>query len=267
MSVQVNNAAAQDRVDTVSKAFAGQNIFISGAANGLGRALALGLAADGATVGIADIDGPALQATADAVAAAGGAVHAYVGDLSIGIEFQRIGELFAKQVGGLNAVINNASLLVYEPIAEVTEDTLDRMLGAGFKSAVWGSQLLIRHRKRDVQVSIINFSSPVAFKGYPNSSIYSAIKCATTGLTRTLAAELGPQGIRVNALAPGSVPTPGALKYVSAEEYKRRTATIPLRRLGHADDVVAAARFLLSDNASFVNGTVLCVDGGIIASA
>lgn len=250
----------------MSKAFAGQNIFISGAAMGLGRALALGLAADGAAVGIADIDEAALKSTADEIAAAGGRAHSYVGDLSVCGEFRRIGDQFARQVGGLNAVINNASLLIYEPIAEVSEATLDRMLGAGFKSAVWGSQLLIRQRKPNVQVSIINFSSPVAFKGFPNSAIYSAIKCATTGLTRTLAAELGPLGIRVNALAPGSVPTPGALKYVTAEEYKRRAATIPLRRLGQEEDVVAAARFLLSESASFINGAVLCVDGGIVAS-
>jgi len=250
----------------VTKAFDGQNFFISGAAKGLGRALAQGLAADGATIGLADIDRLALESTLAEIRAAGGSAHAYVADLSSRAEFERVGDDFARQVGGLNAVINNASLLVYEPIAEVSEETLDRMLGAGFKSAVWGSQLLIRHRKRDVPVSIVNFSSPVAFKGFPNSAIYSAIKCATTGLTRTLAAELGPQGIRVNALAPGSVPTPGALKYVTAAEYQRRAASIPLRRIGREQDVVAAARYLLSDGASFVNGTVLCVDGGIVAA-
>lgn len=245
----------------------GKSCFISGAAKGLGRAIAIGLAAAGAKVGIADIDAETLKKTTEEIKAAGGDVLSWAGDLSSYKEFHRIGDAFAEASGGIDVMVNNASLLVYEPITDVTEETLDAMLGAGLKSVVWGTQLLVKHRKPEVTANIINFSSPVVFKGYPTTAIYSALKHAATGLTKTLAAELGPQNIRVNAVAPGSVPTPGALKYVDDKEYARRSATIPLRRLGHEDDVVNAIKFLISDEASFVNGTVLNVDGGIIASA
>ena len=110
------------------------------------------------------------------------------------------------------------------------------MLGAGFKSAIWGSQALVRHMRPEVGGSIINLSSPVVVRGYPNTLVYSAIKSAVTSLTRTLAAELGPRKIRVNAVAPGSVPTPGALGLNDAAEYERRARTIPLRRLGRESD-------------------------------
>ena len=247
--------------------FAGRSFFISGGGQGLGRAVALGLAACDAIVGVADIDAKLLEEVTETIGAAGGQVHTYVCDCGDRARFREASAAFAKTASGLNGVINNASLLIYEPIESVTEDTVDRMLGAGFKSAVWGSQALLEHRKPDIVASIINFSSPVAFRGYPNAAIYSAIKSATTSLTRTLAAELGPKGIRVNAIAPGSVPTPGALKYVDEKEYARRAATIPMRRIGREQDVVDGIKFLLSDAAVFVNGTVLAVDGGIIAAA
>jgi meso-butanediol dehydrogenase / (S,S)-butanediol dehydrogenase / diacetyl reductase len=247
--------------------FSGRSYLISGGGKGLGRAIAIGLASLGATIGIGDIDAEALQECERTIAGAGGRIHTYCADLSRQDAFREMGDAFAATVGGLDGMINNASYLVYEPLESIAEDTLDRMLGAGFKSAVWGSQVLLKHRKPGVAASIINFSSPVAFKGYPMTAIYSAVKSATTSLTRTLAAELGPQNIRVNAIAPGSVPTPGALKYVDAAEYARRAATIPMRRLGREEDVVAGIKFLLSDAAAFVNGAVLAVDGGIIAAA
>jgi NAD(P)-dependent dehydrogenase (short-subunit alcohol dehydrogenase family) len=140
------------------------------------------------------------------------------------------------------------------------------MLGVGIKGAIWGTQILLAHMQPDRGGAIVNMTSPVAGRGYPNTSIYSLVKGALVTLTKTLSAELGPKGIRVNAVAPGSVPTPGALGLNDKTEYERRARTIPLRRLGHEDDNAQAVAFLLSREASFINGAILNVDGGIAAA-
>jgi NAD(P)-dependent dehydrogenase (short-subunit alcohol dehydrogenase family) len=244
-----------------------QVVLITGAGRGLGRSAALHLARCGAIVGVADIDGANAEETASKVTAAGGKAHSFACDVAGQQAFADMAADFAQRCGRIDAVINNAAVLKYEPLESVTEETVDRMLGAGFKSAVWGSQALVRHMRRDIGGSIINMSSPVVVKGYPNTLIYSAVKSAVTSLTRTLAAELGPRKIRVNAVAPGSVPTPGALGINDAAEYERRARTIPLRRLGRESDNDKAVAFLLSRDAEFINGAILNVDGGIAASA
>jgi NAD(P)-dependent dehydrogenase (short-subunit alcohol dehydrogenase family) len=242
-------------------------VLITGAGRGLGRNAAQHLATCGATVGVVDINAGACKETADLIKAGGGKAFSYSGDVSHRDAFLEMAAAFTRECGRIDAVINNAMLLRYEPIEEVREEILERMIGAGLKASVWGAQALLQHMDPQRGGSLINMASPVVNRGYPNTAIYSAVKGAVASLTRVLAAELGPRGVRVNAVSPGSVPTPGALGMVSKEEYERRARTIPLRRLGREQDNANAIAFLLSEEAAFINGEILNVDGGIAATA
>ncbi len=246
--------------------FDGRPILISGAGRGLGEGIARQLAAEGAIVGVADINGETAHAVTRSINDAGGRAHAYEADLGRRDAFFHVAKEFARDAGPLRAVVNNASVLVYEPIEQVTEETLDRMLSAGLKSVFWGVQAFLAHRNENSTGNILNYSSPVAYRGRPNTGAYTTIKAGIAGLTKVLAGELGPRGVRVNAIAPGSVPTPATEGFVTPEQYAERAKHIPLRRNGTPEDVARAVSFLLSDEAEFINGAMLAVDGGIIAA-
>jgi meso-butanediol dehydrogenase/(S,S)-butanediol dehydrogenase/diacetyl reductase len=243
-----------------------QYVLISGAGRGLGRSVAQHLAACGAVVGVSDIDIASCEETARLVREAGGQAHSYPGDLGKRETFLSIGNDFAKVGSRIDAVVNNAALLRYEKVDDVTAENFEKMVNIGLGGVVWGTQVLLAHYNAERGGAIINMASPVAYKGYPTTAIYSSIKGAIVAITHTLAAELGPRNVRVNAVAPGSVPTPGAVQLNDRAEYERRARTIPLRRLGREEDNAHAIAFLLSREASFINGTVLHVDGGIAAS-
>ena len=243
-----------------------RSILITGAGRGLGRSMAEKLARCGATIAVIDLDVANCDAVADGIRAAGGKALSYAADVSVREQIMAVAAQFAAHSGRIDAVINNAMLLRYEPVEKVTEESLNRMVGIGINGSMWGTQALIAHYDPARGGAIINMASPVAEKGFPNTSAYSLVKGAIVTLTKVLAAELGPRGIRVNAIAPGSVPTPGALGLNDKAEYERRTRTIPLRRLGTEDDNAEACAFLLSNEAAFINGEILHVDGGIAAA-
>ncbi|MFM1886702.1 MAG: hypothetical protein RL026_1859 [Pseudomonadota bacterium] len=244
----------------------GKAVLVTGAGRGLGRSMALKLARCGASLAVVDLDGVAAEAVAGEIRDGGGKARAWTCDVGDRGAFMAVAAEFAAQEGRIDVVVNNAMLLRYEPLENITEDVLDRMVAVGIHGSVWGAQALLAHHDPARGGAIINMASPVVNRGFANTAAYSMVKAAIASLTKVLAAELGPRGIRVNALSPGSVPTPGALGLNDKAEYERRTRTIPLRRLGSEDDNAEACAFLLSAEASFIHGEILNVDGGISAA-
>jgi NAD(P)-dependent dehydrogenase (short-subunit alcohol dehydrogenase family) len=238
---------------------------VTGAGQGIGRAAALRLASDGYHVIAADRDAASASQTAAAVTALG------YGGISLTLDVtdrSAVLDAFASiagTAGRIDAVVNCAMWLRYAPITEMDEDLVDGMLAVGLKSLVWTTQAALPAMRAQGGGAFVHMSSPAATKGVPGSALYSAVKGAVTSLTRQQALELAPDGIRVNGVIPGAVPTRGARRVVDDAGYETRRRMTPLGRLGTPEDIAAGISYLLSEDASFVTGHLLAVDGGVLA--
>ncbi|WP_293902027.1 glucose 1-dehydrogenase [Phenylobacterium sp.] len=245
---------------------AGRVALVTGASRGLGRAAAELLAAEGCAVAVVDLKAHWAESAAEAIGAAGGRAIGLGCDVSDRAALQQALEATAREFGRLDVLVNNAMWNRYEPIGAISPATMDRMLGVGFEAVVWGIQLAAPMMAASGGGSIVNIASVSALLGIPNGLLYCGIKAAVTGLTRAAAAELGPDGIRVNAIAPSTVDTEGVRSVVSGEGLQRRIAQTPLGRLGTTEDIARAVRYLACDDSSFVTGQLLTVDGGLANS-
>ncbi len=242
---------------------AGKVAAVTGAGGGIGRAIALALAAEGVTVGSLDINGAAADETAQSVNAAGGRGFAFAVDISDRAAVVAAIDDLASRAGGLDILVNNAVFFFYAPLVDTPEETVDRMLDVGIKGTFWATQAATPHLIARGGGTVINLSSVAVSFSIKNAAVYTSIKGALDAFTRQQAVELGHQGIRVNALAPGPVSTPGANSVITAEGWEARKARTPLRRVAEAEEIGAAAVYLCSDAGQSINGVTLKIDGGI----
>lgn len=241
----------------------GRIAVVTGAARGIGRAIAERLADEGARVACVDVSAARIGQAVDEMKAAGREVVAYATDVSNRAAVVKTIESIERDLGApLSVLVNNAAWVRYQALDEIDEETLDRMLAVGVKALVWTTQAAQDQLKRSGHGAVINLCSTAAIRATADSVAYCAVKGAVAGLTRAASIDLGRFGTRVNAIAPGFVPTDAALANFDPAALAKRIASTPVGRLARESEIASVAAFLASDDSSFVNGELIAVDGG-----
>ena len=242
---------------------------VTGASRGIGAAIALGLAKRGYDLGLNDVpaQSDALDGVIDEVARLGRQAMPLLGDVSIKGEIDGAVQALLDRFGHIDALVNNAGILIAGEVDGLPEDSWDRVMDINAKGAFLTIQACLPAMKCRGYGRIVSIASIGGKHGAPGQAHYSASKAAVMGFTRVLAQEVGPLGITANCVCPGIILTDmGRVNLDDAavrEQWQDRTA---LRRIGEPEDVVGAVAFLASDDAAFVTGQSLNVDGGIVLS-
>jgi Dehydrogenases with different specificities (related to short-chain alcohol dehydrogenases) len=247
-----------------------KNAIVTGGAGGIGRATSFAFAAEGARVAVVDLQADAAEAVAAEIRAAGGEAIAIAADVSSETDIQRtIAETLAA-FGGVDVVFNNAGIIRRTTAVETTVDEWDRVFGVNVRSIFLMCKHVVPVMAAAGGGSIVNTGSGWGLKGGGQAISYCASKGAVVNMTRALAIDHGPQGIRVNSVNPGDVNT-GMLRDEArqlaqdTDAFLAESADRPLRRMGEPKEIAAAVVWLASDESSYVTGSALVVDGGGIA--
>ncbi|MGI9332087.1 MAG: SDR family oxidoreductase [Gammaproteobacteria bacterium] len=256
--MQLNDKMAGDKV-------AGKVTVVTGGGSGFGAAFARGFGLAGARVVVADMNATTGEAVTSAIVADGGQASFVRADVSQSADVAALMQAAVDRYDGIDVVLNNAGMVTPKTVvADQSVEEFDRVMAVNVRSVFLGAKYAAPIMQRNGGGVIINTASTAALKPRPLNAIYATSKAAVLTLTKALAAELAPQRIRVNALSPVAADTPLLRNFIGNdhEAVERIAAAIPLERLCHPDDMVACALFLASDEASFLTGVNLPVDGG-----
>ena len=253
----------------------GRVAVVTGAASGIGDASARMLAGAGAVIVCADVDGRGAERVSEAIRGEGGEASAAACDVSVRSEVDDLVERAYADHGRLDVMANIAGIIHESPVVDTKEDDLDRVLDINLKGVFFGCQAAGRVMTSQGSGSIINMSSGAIDTPAPNIVCYAMAKAAVAQLTKTLAVEIGPFGVRVNAIAPGLIVTG-----MTSRHYRRPDGTIdealkeqvlapmreraPLGRVGDPDDIAYAVLYLASDAADFMTGQIVRPNGGVV---
>lgn len=244
----------------------GRIALVTGAGAGIGLAIARCFAAEGAFVYLADVNAGAVEAAAAAIVEAGGSASATTADVSRGQDTTAMFRTVEQQHGRLDVLVNNAGLNVRSDFRHLSDADWERIREVNLDGVVRVARDGFELLRKSGNASLINLSSIMASRGLRQLAGYSATKGAVSALTRALAVEYAPFGIRVNALAPGFIETALTERVLRNPAINKALLDrTPLRRFGTADEVARAALFFASDDSAFITGAELAVDGGMAA--
>jgi 3-oxoacyl-[acyl-carrier protein] reductase len=235
---------------------------VTGAAQGIGKAVARKLVEQGNIVVLTDIHTERLHKTEEELIELGGECYSFTLDVSRSGEVKKTVAVVEQERGRIDILVNNAGITAFGNLEDVTDELLDEVLAVNFKGAFYFCREIAPIMKKQHYGKIVNVSSITAKRG-DNTTVpcYGASKGALIALTKSLAKELGPVGINVNAVAPHAIDTP-MMKIWDEKKKIEAGKALPVQRIGTPEDVASAVSFLVSDEASFIAGHVINVDGG-----
>jgi len=249
-------------VTAIANRFTNQVVIVTGAAKGIGRAIAMRFGAEGAHVVVADIDSVGATAVATTITDNGGSALAVPTDIADEAQVDALFDQAVARFGTVDVLVNNAGLV--SPMKHfLAVDTAwwDRIIGVNLTGTFLCCKRAAHIMAEKGHGAMINLSSGGATRAHRAFVAYDATKGGIEAMTRALALDLGPYGVRVNALVPGSIDTSD----LGPEERKYRGVNLPLERIGEPDDLAGAAAFLASDDARYITGHCLVIDGGMLA--